>query len=455
MSVKKVSLVGRGALFAVAVMPLFLTVACGGGGAIPEGPADTALMALLNSKAKSGRYAEFRQPRDGEFDQIPQDPKNRITLAKVELGRLLYHETGLGLDHKRNEGSECYSCASCHFVQADFQAGRFQGIGEGGLGFGTAGEGRVADPAYAESEIDCQAIKSPPVLNVAYQPNMLWNGQFGATGVNLGTQSAWTAGTPKEKNFLGFEGVETQAIAGQGVHRLRVDTATVEALGYKTMFDAAFPEVAESIRYTPINAGLAIAAYERTILTNQSPFQRWLRGDFGAMTAAQKSGATIFFGKGGCVTCHTGPALSSMTFHGLGLKDLYQHPGALLATGASPENRGRGAFTGNATENYKFKTPQMYNLRGHELGHGSSFTSLRDFHAYLNAGTPENGAVPGGQLSPLFVPLGLSEAELDDLTEFVANGLFDPYLSRYVPDRILSGYAFPNNDAQSRDDMGL
>ena len=61
------------------------------------------------------------------------------------------------------------------------------------------------------------------MLNVAYQKVMLWNGQFGATSVNTGTESQWTADTPIETNFLGFEGLETQAIAGLGVHRMKVN----------------------------------------------------------------------------------------------------------------------------------------------------------------------------------------------------------------------------------------
>ena len=57
---------------------------------------------------------------------------------------MLYHETGLGISPKLDIGKETYSCASCHFAAAGFQAGRFQGIGEGGLGFGVNGEGRDA-----------------------------------------------------------------------------------------------------------------------------------------------------------------------------------------------------------------------------------------------------------------------------------------------------------------------
>ena len=145
--------------------------------------------------------------------------------------------------HSVSEGT--YSCASCHFASAGFQAGRFQGIAEGGTGFGINGESREANIQYLEEDLDVQPVKSPSVMNTAYQKIMLWNGQFGATGLNTGTESAWTFDTPKETNFLGFEGVETQAIAGLKVHRMDIDedNSVIEDLGYKTMFDEAFSNV--------------------------------------------------------------------------------------------------------------------------------------------------------------------------------------------------------------------
>ena len=84
-------------------------------------------------------------------------------------------------------------------------------------------------------------------------------------------------------------------------------------------------------------AGLAVAAYERTVLANQAPFQAWLRGNTGALTDRQKAGATVFFGKAGCVSCHTGPALNSMAFHAIGMNDLDDGP-ALIQDAAAAQN---------------------------------------------------------------------------------------------------------------------
>ncbi|NNK80142.1 MAG: cytochrome-c peroxidase, partial [Flavobacteriales bacterium] len=187
-----------------------------------SGMSDYLLKRTLSDASPTGNINYFVLPESDDLNSIPQDPNNPLTDDKVALGKLLFHETGLGI-HPENESSwKTFSCATCHHARAGFQAGVVQGLSDGGMGFGFAGEGRIPDPLYAEEEIDVQQIRTPSALNSAYQVNMLWNGQFGATGMNVGTESQWTAGTPKETNNLGYEGVETQAIAGLGVHRMDI-----------------------------------------------------------------------------------------------------------------------------------------------------------------------------------------------------------------------------------------
>lgn len=297
----------------------------------------------------------FILPNENDLNSIPQDPKNPLTPEKVALGKLLFHETGLALAPMQNFAVGTFSCASCHFAGAGFQAGTFQGIGDGGIGFGINGEGRIRNNLVPAENLDVQPIRSPTIMNGAYQKNMLWNGQFGATGLNIGTEDAWSVDTPKENNFLGFEGLETQAIAGLGVHRMVIDSDFINSTGYKELFDVTFPDSPAQDRYSIINAGLAIAAYERTVLSNQAPFQKWLNGDRQALTDEEKKGAILFFGKAECVSCHKTPALNSMEFHALGMKDLYECPEETFKTAfENPQNLGRGGFTG--------KSEDMHNL---------------------------------------------------------------------------------------------
>lgn len=417
---------------------------------------DIALERAVESQAPNGAgLGYYILPDESDYSNIPNDPKNQITKEKVELGKLLFHETGLAQNPMNEIGRETYSCASCHHAQGGFQADRFQGIGDGAVGFGRGIE-RDKSNLYQDQELDVQPIRTPSAMNIAYQINVLWNGQFGATGLNTGTEDKWTVDTPKEVNTLGFEGTETQAIAGLDVHRLVVNEDLVTELGYKSMFDQAFPEVPSNDRYNTIIAGLAIAAYERTILSNEAPFQKWLRGEFTAMTTQQKEGAVLFFGKAECTNCHNGPSLANMEFHAIGMNDLYQCPDPVFNVSINDgANLGRADFTGEEDDKFKFKVPQLYNLKDSPFyGHGSSFTSIRDVLEYKNRAIKQNNTVSIDRLSEFFHPLSLSEEELNELTAFIEHGLYDPNLNRFVPDEVLSGNCFPNNDLLSQQDLG-
>jgi cytochrome c peroxidase len=330
-----------------------------------------------------------------------------------------------------------------------------QGIGEGGIGFGMAGEGREFNPAYNLDDIDLQPLRTPSAMNSAFQEVMLWNGQFGATGVNQGTEGVWDPETPVWNNQLGHEGVETQAIAGLTVHRMIMDEEVcADYTIYEDLFDIVFSDWPLETRYTAHSAGLSIAAYERTLLANRAPFQLWLQGDSEAMSDAEKRGAALFFGKAQCVTCHSGPALNTMTFYALGMNDM-EGNGTYGASSSDVANKGRGSFTLDPADDYMFKTPQLYNLKDSPfLGHGGTFTSVRDVVEYKNNAVAENANVPSSQLADGFIPLNLTDDEISDLVIFIEESLYDPDLLRYIPGELPSGNCFPNNDAVSIIDQG-
>lgn len=411
-------------------------------------------------EASSGQALDyFKLPKSNDYSLIPQDPNNPLSDEKVALGKLLYHETALLTTPKKKIGLHTGSCASCHHALAGFQAGRRQGIGEGGWGFGKRGENRTANSNYESDSIDAQPIRSPTTLNTAWQKAMLWNGQLGAKGVNVGTEANWTAGTPKEKNHLGFEGLEIQAIAAQEIHRLGdISTSPVAKNDtYKKMFDAAFKSIPENKRITLIHSGLAMAAYERTLIANQAPFQKWLGGDKSVMSDEEIAGAILFFGKANCSSCHTGPALSSfgeVKFYALGMNEL---KGADIIGDVSgkPKAKGRGGFTGNIDDMYKFKIPPLYNLTDSPFyGHGASFSSVKEVIQYKNYAVQENNDVPTSQLASEFVSLNLTKEEIDLLVKFVEVSLYDANLQRYVPTSLPTGFCFPNNDDQAKLDLG-
>ena len=422
-----------------------------------EGVLDRSLEELLNDRSVTGSYEGYIMPESENYATLPnQDVKNPVTAAKVALGKLLFYETGIGLQPNYPASKAAYSCSSCHVPSRGFTAGRFQGVADGAVGFGESGEGRTKHPLYQGSEVDAQGARPLSVMNLTYVTNALWAGTFGSFGVNEGTESVWHQDTLVEVNFQGLEGLEANNFRALIVHRQVINKAVTDSLGYTEMFDEAFPDIPANERYNQKVAAFAIAAYFRTILTNQAPFQRWLKGEKSAMTRQQKEGAVLFFGKAGCVNCHNSPSLNNMKFFALGVNNLYQSGFDVFRTGPDDKrNFGRGGFTGRPEDMHKFKVPQLYNLK--DVGfyfHGASKRTLREVVEYFNAAVPENPNIPVGQLAGPFHPLGLNEQEITDLVEFLENGLFDPEMMRYVPEQTRSGNCFPNNDALSRVEMG-
>ena len=431
----------------------FVVAGCGGieSGGEEEMEQEVALDETLADIITIGgqrSLLDFAFPESDEFGSIPQDPSNPLTADKVELGALLFHETALATNPVKSEALGSYSCATCHHAGAGFQAGIQQGIGEGGSGWGQNGEGRRVGASYASGETDVQTIRTPSVLNSAYQEVMGWAGTFGVRGPNRGSDAFWEEGTLFEVNNLGYDGLESQAIAGLTKHRMDDFQNSIISTDpiYQDLWQKVFPGMPVTSEYV----GLAIAAYERTLFASKAPFQRWLKGETMALSAAEKRGAIIFFDKARCEVCHTGPALNQMDFYALGMPDL---PGANLAADEM-DILGRGAFINVAEEEYKFKVPQLYNLKDNPFyGHGGTFRSIREVVEYYNDGIPAVD-LPPGRITDRFVPLELTEEEMDDLTLFLTESLRDPDLDRYTKATLPSGNCTPANDAQAKRDLG-
>lgn len=418
-------------------------------------PVDQKLARSLRNIAPTRDVSFFILPEADDFASIPQEEANPLTAEKVALGKLLFYETGLATDALHESGKGGYSCATCHLPTAGFMPGRVQGIADGGVGFGFNGEERRPSTEYEEGELDVQGARPLSLLNVAYVTNTTWSGKFGAHNVNEGTEYAWDKEELTKVNYLGMDGLETQNIEGLNLHRMVVDEETVDRLGYRGMFDEAFGNVSEGERYSNLTASFAISAYLRTLTATRAPFQEWLKGNQSAMTALEKEGALLFFGKAGCYRCHTGPALNSMQFHALGVRDLYQTPGAVQTDENDVRNLGRGGFTGRPEDMYKFKVPGIYNMGDSPFYfHGSSKRSLWGLVEYFNKAIPENPNVPAEQIAREFHPLHLDIQEVEALVQFLETGLRDPDLNRYMPDEVLSGNCFPNNDRQSKAELG-
>ena len=438
----------------VALLLAFVATSCVRDEAVSS--LDTELERTLIRLSDNGSLDEYLLPDGRNLAGVPTGRGNQLTPEKVELGKMLFYETAFGRDALNPTMIGTFSCSTCHVPEAAFTAGAAQGIADGGVGFGVFGQGRQMSELYEEDDIDAQGARPLSMLGVAYVTNSMWAGRFGAHGANAEVEHLFGVHDPAtEVNELGLDGLEAQNIEGTITHRMSTDAYLLDTLGYRRLFDLAFPTFEGEARYGRIAVSFALSAYIRTLLPNEAPWQQWLRGDKEALTDVQKRGAKLFFGKAGCYRCHNGPALNGNSFHAIGVNDLCDIPGARRTGPDDTRNLGRGDFTRRDEDNYKFKVPQVYNTKDMPFYfHGSSHTSLREVVEYFNAGVADNPRVPAANLSDFFHPLNLTETEVDELTEFLAEGLYDANLQRYVPEQVLSGVCFPNSDEQSLVDMG-
>ncbi len=209
----------------------------------------------------------------------------------------------------------------------------------------------------------------------------------------------------------------------------------------------------------------ARATFMRTLVTRNTPFDKFLAGDNGALTEDQRRGAKLFFtaatnGGAGCFSCHSGPMLNKQpndpdvtgtgrfveeNFFNLGLSD---HPVQALNRLArhNPNfiDNGRQEITGFASDAFMFRSPTMRQLRGSGFFfHNGAFTTVRDVVEYFNAGVPQNPVTGAAStLTPRFTNprgpgsprgLGLNEEQVDDITDFLENGLYDPAFVKFDP----------------------
>nr|CRH05199.1 putative Cytochrome c peroxidase (ccp) [Candidatus Magnetococcus massalia] len=192
--------------------------------------------------------------------QAPAPEDNPTTMAKVTLGRALFHDRNLSSTGE-------VACSDCHQLETGGDDGRALSLGVGG-----AQGGRNA----------------PTVWNSAFFSRLFWDGR----AASLEQQAAGPLMHPAE---MGNSSLESLA------HKLQAEG------GYGEAFAAAFPQSAE---ITPLHITRALAAFQRTLITPDTPYDRYARGDRSALTAQQQRGLQQFHSLG-CRNCHRDPLFSA------------------------------------------------------------------------------------------------------------------------------------------------
>jgi cytochrome c peroxidase len=173
--------------------------------------------------------------------------------------------------------------------------------------------------------------------------------------------------------------------------------------GYKKQFQAIFGSDA-----TPDALAQAIAAYERTVVSGNAPFDKFKAGDESALSDSARRGMDIFFGKGACSSCHVGPTFTDHAFHNVGV-------------GMDKEefDRGRVAISNLKGDTGAFKTPSLRDIsRTAPYMHDGSLKTLEDVVEYY-----DKGGIPNDFLDEEIFPLKLSDQEKQDLINFLTEGL--------------------------------
>ncbi|HVO77028.1 MAG TPA: cytochrome c peroxidase, partial [Candidatus Bathyarchaeia archaeon] len=294
----------------------------------------------------------------GVLPPPPVPPGNPQTERKILLGKQLYFDTRLSKDNT-------ISCATCHSPKLGWSD-------EGPTSKGIAGQrgGR----------------RAPPASNSAYNPLQFWDGR----SASLAEQSKGPIQNPIEMG---------------NTHEVMIRT-----VGDIPGYVEEFKEVFGTTPITIDQVADAIAAFERTIVTTDSPFDRFVQGDEAALTCLEKKGLEIFNGKGHCTCCHWGPNFTDGRFHNLGVPP----------TDPAKPDYGRSEITKNPADKGAFKTPTLRDvgLRAPYLHTGGEKT-LEDVIVFYNKG----GGLEDPNLDPMMVPLGLSTNEINALVAFLKHGL--------------------------------
>lgn len=348
---------------------------------------------------------------------------NPTTREKIELGRLLFWDPILS-------GPRDIACATCHHPDFGYAESLDLSIGSGGVGLG-------ASRVFADGHpVRIVKRNSPTVLNTAF------NG--------IDTAGAYDPAAAPMFWDLRVRGLEAQALEPlKALDEMRGDTysedravATVVARlaaipDYQTRFTAAF---GGRNAVTETNLGRALAAFQRSLVTTNSPFDRYMRGDTNAMTPQQIRGMNRFQTTG-CANCHSGPMFSDFKAHVLAVPDNDRLP----ETDAGMD--GTYAFRTASLRNLAYTAPYMHN------GVFENLNDVVNFYQRISGGRG-GGRVGRGisanvtraQIDPLARQLNMrgGRGRNGDLVAFLG-ALNDDGFDRTVPERVPSGLKVGGN----------
>ena len=316
------------------------------------------LLLFSQSAVIAGDYSMTvtKEDRKWLLPKVPASPlDNQPSQARIALGKMLFFDPRLSADGN-------LSCAGCHSPMFGWSDG-------------------LATAKGSKSKVLGRA--SPTVVNTGYNTIQMWDGR---------------KSTLEDQAMGPMESMDEMAMDLKALFAWLDSTP-----GYKAAFAKAYP--GEAIDHKTLSK--ALAAFERTIVSNESPFDRWLRGDLNAMTPQQIRGFRVFSdpGKANCVACHQAPNFTDNGFHniGLGTHDL-----------PNPD-MGRYVIKPVASMKGAFKTPTLRDVTlTAPYFHDGSAKKLVEAIDHYN-----RGGVSSKDLSREIKPLNLTPVEMADIEAFM------------------------------------
>lgn len=302
--------------------------------------------------------------RTSTLPKMPVPDDNPQTPEKIALGHQLFFEKRLSVDGSR-------SCYSCHQNEH----------GNGG-----------GDPVAIGPGDKKLTRHSPVIWNVGYFQAFYWDGR--SPSLEKQALAAWAGGN--------------MAVGSDPDKQMEKVKEILAIEAYAKQFAQVFP--GEEIG--PKQVMQAISAYERTLVCDDTAWDRAQNGDESAMTDEQKEGWELFQGKAGCVACHGPPFFSSA----MGIPNgVYYNVGIGTQVKKDEVDVGRMSVTKEETDWAAFKPPSLRNVsKSAPYFHDGSIETLEAAVRYM-----ANGAYENDNLSPLVANKNLSDEEIDALVAFL------------------------------------
>lgn len=343
-----------------------------------------------------------------------KSPKDNLASPEKEaLGRLLFFDPILS-------GNKDVACATCHHPNSGYA--EFLDISVGPNSSGLGSRRKFNSP----NDIPFVKRNAQTVLNAAF------NGIDASHTYEPETATMFWDDRAKSLEKQALEPIKAfEEMRGHGFTEDEILEVVVERLKeipeYQQLFESAFGNEA----ITVANLAKAIAAFERTLVTNNSRFDLYMRGDNKAILISEKDGFELFK-KVGCVNCHNGPMFSDYKMHVLGV----------------PDNDKLNYIDTGFKDTFAFRTPTLRNLRfSAPYMHNGSLPNLRrvlEFYEDISNGKTRNHNIPKEKFDPFVRELKLSVKEMSLIISFL-NTLNDDNFSKEIPETVPSGLPVAGN----------